>query len=163
MQGSKNWILPKEMNANRFFWDSRWQEIWSNHFCPSMGPNWGSVAMDSVLSKPDKQTVFLGNGTLEHVLFLANSFWYSHGSNICPNPFHSLHCCRHEWWVLKGPRYLQKSLGDCKNHLFLSITPPLNVWLVKAGRNVTAVLIVFLWVSGVFRKKKKGVCYHPSW
>jgi hypothetical protein len=40
----------KEMNANRFFWDSRWLEIWSNHhLCPSMGPNGGSVAMDSVL------------------------------------------------------------------------------------------------------------------
>jgi hypothetical protein len=47
MQGSKNWFLPKEMNANRFFWDSHWLEIWSNHFCPSMGPNGGSVAMDS--------------------------------------------------------------------------------------------------------------------
>jgi hypothetical protein len=22
MQGGKNWFLPKEMNANRFFWDS---------------------------------------------------------------------------------------------------------------------------------------------
>jgi hypothetical protein len=49
MQGGKNWILPKEMNANRFFWDSHWLEIWSNHFCPSMGPNGVSVAMDSVL------------------------------------------------------------------------------------------------------------------
>ncbi len=47
MQGSKNWIFPKEMNANRFFWDSHWLEIWSNHFCPSMGPNGGSVAMGS--------------------------------------------------------------------------------------------------------------------
>ncbi len=47
MQGGKNWILPKEMNANRFLWDSHWLEIWSNHFCPSMGPNGGSVAMDS--------------------------------------------------------------------------------------------------------------------
>ncbi len=47
MQGGKNRILPKEMNANRFFWDSHWLEIWSNHFCPSMGPNGGSVAMDS--------------------------------------------------------------------------------------------------------------------
>ncbi len=47
MQGGKNWILPKEMNANRFFWDSHWLEIRSNHFCPSMGPNGGSVAMDS--------------------------------------------------------------------------------------------------------------------
>jgi hypothetical protein len=49
MQGGKNWILPKEINANRFFWDSHWLEIWSNHFCPSMGPNGGSVAMDSAL------------------------------------------------------------------------------------------------------------------
>jgi hypothetical protein len=47
MQGGKNWILPKEINANRFFWDSHWLEIWSNHFYPSMGPNGGSVAMDS--------------------------------------------------------------------------------------------------------------------
>jgi hypothetical protein len=47
LQGGKNWFLPKEMNANRFFWDSHWLEIWSNHFYPSMGPNGGSVAMDS--------------------------------------------------------------------------------------------------------------------
>jgi hypothetical protein len=47
MQGGKNWFVPKEMNANRFFWDSHWLEIWSNHFYPSMGPNGGSVAMDS--------------------------------------------------------------------------------------------------------------------
>jgi hypothetical protein len=46
-QGGKNWFLPKEMNANRFFWDSHWLEIWSNHFYPSMGPNGGRVAMDS--------------------------------------------------------------------------------------------------------------------
>jgi hypothetical protein len=46
MQGGKNRILPKNMNANRFFWDSHWLEIWSNHFCPSIGPNGGSVAMD---------------------------------------------------------------------------------------------------------------------
>jgi hypothetical protein len=47
MQGGKNRFLPKEMNANRFFWDSHWLEIWSNHLCPSMGPNGVSVAMDS--------------------------------------------------------------------------------------------------------------------
>ncbi len=47
MQGGENWILPIEMNANRFFWDSHWLEIWSNHFCLSMGPNGVSVAMDS--------------------------------------------------------------------------------------------------------------------
>jgi hypothetical protein len=47
MQGGKNWIFPKEMNANQFFLDSHWLEIWSNHFCPSMGLNGGSVATDS--------------------------------------------------------------------------------------------------------------------
>ncbi len=51
MQGGKNWILSKEMNANRFFLEAHWLEIWSNHFCPSMGPNGGSVAMDSVLCR----------------------------------------------------------------------------------------------------------------
>ncbi len=40
LQGGKNWILPKEINANRFFWDSHWLEIWSNHFCPSYGTDW---------------------------------------------------------------------------------------------------------------------------
>ncbi len=34
MQGGKNWINPKEMNANRFFWDSHWLEIWSNLLFP---------------------------------------------------------------------------------------------------------------------------------
>jgi hypothetical protein len=48
MQGGKNWILPKYINATRFLWDSHWLEIWSNHFCPSMGLNGGSVATDSV-------------------------------------------------------------------------------------------------------------------
>jgi hypothetical protein len=38
MQGGKNWILPKEINANRFFWDPHWLEIGSNHVFPSMGP-----------------------------------------------------------------------------------------------------------------------------
>jgi hypothetical protein len=47
MQGGNNWILPKYINANRFFWDSHWLEIWSNHFCSSMGLNGGSVATDS--------------------------------------------------------------------------------------------------------------------
>ncbi len=48
MQGGKNWILPKQINANRFFWNSHWLETWSNHFCPSLGLNGGSVATDSV-------------------------------------------------------------------------------------------------------------------
>ncbi len=47
MQRGKNWILPKEMNANRFFWDSHWVEIWSNNLFLSMGPNGGIVAMDT--------------------------------------------------------------------------------------------------------------------
>ncbi len=57
IQGGKNWFLLKEMNANRFFWDSHWLEIRSNHFCPSMGPNGGSVATDSGS----------GNGYTQHV------------------------------------------------------------------------------------------------
>jgi hypothetical protein len=47
-QGGKNWILPKEMNANRFFWDSHWLEIWPNQLFPSMGPNGGIVDMDGL-------------------------------------------------------------------------------------------------------------------
>ncbi len=47
MQGGKDWILPKEMNANRIFGDSHWLEIWKNHLYHSMGLNGGSVAMDS--------------------------------------------------------------------------------------------------------------------
>ncbi len=56
MQGGKNWFLPKEMNANRFFCDSHWLEIWSNHFYPSMGPNGVSVAMDSGSIAAEKRT-----------------------------------------------------------------------------------------------------------
>ncbi len=52
VQGGKNWIFPKEMNANRFFWDSHRLEIWLNHFCPSMGPNGGRVAIDSGKTRP---------------------------------------------------------------------------------------------------------------
>jgi hypothetical protein len=54
MQGGKNWILQEEMNANRFSSDSHWLEIWSNHLCPSMGPNEGSVAMDSASNLRNK-------------------------------------------------------------------------------------------------------------
>jgi hypothetical protein len=48
MQGGKNSIFPKEINANRIFWDSHWLEIWSNYLSPSMGQNGGSVAMGPV-------------------------------------------------------------------------------------------------------------------
>jgi hypothetical protein len=50
MQEGENWILPKEINANWFFWDSHWLEIWSNHLCLSMEPNGGSVSKDLVPS-----------------------------------------------------------------------------------------------------------------
>jgi hypothetical protein len=59
MQGGKNWISPKEINANRFFWHSHWLEIWSNHLCPSMGPNGGSVAMDSGVRSLFKMNYYL--------------------------------------------------------------------------------------------------------
>ncbi len=55
MQGGKNWIFPKEMNAYRFFRDYHWLEIWKNHLCPSMGPNGWSVAMDFLLGCPRKK------------------------------------------------------------------------------------------------------------
>ncbi len=36
-QGGKNWILPKDINANRFFRDSHWLEIWRKTL---MSPLW---------------------------------------------------------------------------------------------------------------------------
>ncbi len=51
IQGGKNWILPKEIIANRVFWDSNWLEIWNNHFCPSMVLNGRSVTMDSGVAR----------------------------------------------------------------------------------------------------------------
>ncbi len=74
MQGGKNWILPKEMNANQFFWDSHWLEIWSSHFCPSMGPNVVSVAVD--LQKDPKG--------LSTFLVSAPSSCHTGYSNSCP-------------------------------------------------------------------------------
>ncbi len=40
-------IIMENQPWPEFFWDSHWLEIWSNHFCPSMGLNGGSVATDS--------------------------------------------------------------------------------------------------------------------
>ncbi len=42
----KNRIFLKKINANWFFLDSHWMEIWRNHLCPSMGRNGGSITMD---------------------------------------------------------------------------------------------------------------------
>ncbi len=53
MHGGKNWIFPKEICANRFFWDSHWLEIWKYIYvplCPSMEPNGWSVASGYGLS-----------------------------------------------------------------------------------------------------------------
>ncbi len=47
MQGGQNWILPKDINANGFFWDSHWIKMWKNHHSPSMGLSEGSVASAS--------------------------------------------------------------------------------------------------------------------
>jgi hypothetical protein len=47
MQEGNDWILPNEMNANLFFWDSYRLEIWFNHLFHSMGPNGVTMAMDS--------------------------------------------------------------------------------------------------------------------
>ncbi len=41
MRVGKNWILPKETNANWFFWDSYWLEIWKKHLHMSLyGIEW---------------------------------------------------------------------------------------------------------------------------
>jgi hypothetical protein len=78
MQGGKNWFLPKEMNANRFFCDSHWLEIWSNHFCPSIGPNGGSVAMDSVPNQGFLGlAIFISNVRREHYSCLFFFFLYT--------------------------------------------------------------------------------------
>jgi hypothetical protein len=74
MQGGKNWFLPKEINANRFFWDSHWLEIWSNHFYPSMGPNGGSVTMDSGLS--------LAGNLVKPLLSLYGTEWRERGYGL---------------------------------------------------------------------------------
>jgi hypothetical protein len=46
MQGGKNWISSKEINQTC---SSETLIRWKNHLCPSMGPNGGTVAMDSGL------------------------------------------------------------------------------------------------------------------
>ncbi len=67
MQKGKNWILPKEIIAKRFFWDSHWLEIWSNHLCPSMGPNGRSVAMESRGIEPIEQRMNLTRDNLKYI------------------------------------------------------------------------------------------------
>jgi hypothetical protein len=74
MERGKKWIFPKEMNANRFFWDSHWLAIWSNHLCPSMGLNawrdrgYGLRRFSEVLTvlwpKDQNQGISMSNFTL---------------------------------------------------------------------------------------------------
>ena len=40
MQGGKNWILPKERNANRFFQESHWLEILEKSLMSLYGTEW---------------------------------------------------------------------------------------------------------------------------
>jgi hypothetical protein len=38
IQGGKNWILPKEMNANRFFWSLIGWKSGQTTYIPLVGP-----------------------------------------------------------------------------------------------------------------------------
>ncbi len=38
--GGKNWILPKEINENRFFWDSHWLKIWKKSLVSLYETEW---------------------------------------------------------------------------------------------------------------------------
>jgi hypothetical protein len=46
MQGVKNWILSKEINASGSSETLIGGKSRKNHFCPSIGPNGGTVTMD---------------------------------------------------------------------------------------------------------------------
>jgi hypothetical protein len=110
MQGGINWILPKEINANRFFWNSRWLETWKNHLCPSMGPNGGmdSVAMDSVLRNVD---LFSRGMRIFGLVFCATPGGICAGCNLGPFRRHPPH----------GSRITQ-DFHACLTHI--SSTPP---------------------------------------
>ncbi len=62
-QGCQNWILPKEINANRFFWDSRWLEIWKNHFCPTYGTEMGGAWGNGLKSLQNNELHFAARST----------------------------------------------------------------------------------------------------
>jgi hypothetical protein len=79
MQGGKSWIL----NANRFFWDSHWLEIWSNHLFLSMRLNGGTVAMDSDERLREFNFIPTITHTYEYILVLLHSL----GTIILTYPF----------------------------------------------------------------------------
>ncbi len=97
LQGGQNRIWMEEINANRFFWDSLWLEIWKNHLCPPMGPNRGSMAMDS--------------GKTTYVMSLYGTEWRERGYGLWNN-----NLCT---YVLYGPvhnvfdacRYITRASG----------------------------------------------------
>ncbi len=99
MQGGKNWILPREINANRFFLDSHWLEIWKNHLCPCMGPYGGSVAMDSAETiDHGKKDIWNGHGYRQ-------SHWVRLTVTVC-----ILFC---SWWECAWVHYRSGGLrGD---------------------------------------------------
>jgi hypothetical protein len=93
MQGSKNWILPKYINANR---DSHWLDIWSNHFCPSMGPNGGSVATEYGLRSVIGTTEYTEwqrplSGVHVHSIMMEKLAQAGEGGGCTPFPFHYIY------------------------------------------------------------------------
>ncbi len=80
MQGGQNWTLPKEINADRFFWNSHWLDSWKNQYkCPSMGPNGRSAASTSgaktvfcraALWNRNRNFLTCGTGTRYKIMYL---------------------------------------------------------------------------------------------
>ncbi len=71
-----NWILPKERNANRFFWDSHWLEIWVHSHAPSIRSHrgtkvvWPDFQRMRVPEEPRFVLIFFGK-----IQFLPSCIW----------------------------------------------------------------------------------------
>jgi hypothetical protein len=98
IQGGEIWILSKEIRANRFFCYSHWLENWNNHFCPSMGPNGRSMAMDSGFESKHVSEIHNGrhkkrSGPPKNIQYKkfseTNILWYHFQSIIFFSPFFS--------------------------------------------------------------------------
>ncbi len=79
MQGGKNWILPKDINANRFFCDSHCQEIWKNHFS-LYGTEWRQRGYGLGRSSAKFSAA---HGTEGQTRIGRSSYWKLNGSNNC--------------------------------------------------------------------------------
>jgi hypothetical protein len=55
MHWGKNWILLKEINANRFFWDSHWLEIWKSTYVPLWDRMEGAWLLTQCFSVPNNR------------------------------------------------------------------------------------------------------------